>query len=74
MSEEKKAPAKKRAPQTARPQFLLMQVLDEDGNPMKIDKDQINIIACTRNSSEALDLLDGGDLTNVVYKKVMSNS
>lgn len=69
MADEAKT-TKKRAPQKARPQFLLMQVLDEAGNPMKLDKSQINIVACTRNSAEALDKLDGGEFENVVYKKV----
>lgn len=56
----------------ARPLYILMQVRDDDGNVMKIDKDQVTIVACSRNAGDVLDQLDGDD-NGVFYKKFLAS-
>lgn len=64
-------PKKTRATQGPRPVFVVLQVLDEQGSPMKFDKDRIKVLSASRNAGEALDLMDGGRHEHATYKKVM---
>tara|TARA_B100000131_G_scaffold321531_1_gene372502 strand:+ start:185 stop:388 length:204 start_codon:yes stop_codon:yes gene_type:complete len=52
-----------------RPVFFIFQIKDEDGEAMEFDRDRIEILAATRDTQTALDLLDKGDKT-VTYKRI----
>lgn len=63
------APKKARAKQKIRPVFVVLQILDSDGNPVNIPKEQINLIAVTRDASIALDVMEGKEFPFATYKK-----
>jgi hypothetical protein len=60
---------KKRAPQAGRSNrvFLVMQVVDDQGQPTEFGKRNVNIIGVMRNSDKVLELLDGGEYPNAFY-------
>lgn len=60
---------KKRAPQGPKPVFVIMQLLGDDGNPIQIDKERVNVIVGTRNAGAALEAMEGYE--NAFYKAVM---
>ena len=61
------APAKKRTP---RPFYVAMQILDGNGEAVKFDKNQINIVAASQNAGVILDAMESGVNQFVLYKKV----
>jgi len=52
-----------------RPVYVILHVNDESGNPMSLDRSQIEIHAVTRDAGVALAAMDSGD-AGVTYKKV----
>lgn len=63
------APKKARAKQKIRPIFVILQILDENGNAVNIPKEQINLIAVTRDTGIALDVMEGTEFPFATYKK-----
>ncbi len=74
MAEVKVQPKEKkaRAPQKARPLFVVLSVLGTDERPMEISKDRIQVLAVTRRADELLEALESGKYPNAVYKKVQT--
>tara|TARA_Y100000310_G_scaffold122525_2_gene121218 strand:- start:9676 stop:9882 length:207 start_codon:yes stop_codon:yes gene_type:complete len=52
-----------------RPVYIVMRVLDSDGNPIELDRSQIEIKAVTRDAGDALGAMDSGE-PGLTYKKV----
>ena len=64
MAEEKKT----RAKQVRKPAIFIIEVLNENGEPIPgITKNRINVVAATTNSDAALDLMEGSEHPHAVY-------
>ena len=65
------APAKRakrpRSPSVAKPAFFVIQVNDEDGNPMQFDKKRIRIVSVERNAEQVMELTEGGEHPHAFY-------
>ena len=56
---------------TAKPVFAVMTVHDEDGNAMRVHKEQVTVHSVHKNAEELLELMDTGSLpTNSFYKLI----
>lgn len=64
------APKKKRAPSKPKQAFMVLQVVDADGNAMKFDKSQIKILTVTTDTVAMLDLLEGNAHEGAFYLRV----
>jgi hypothetical protein len=64
---DEKATKKKR---TRKPTYVVMQVVDEQGNPMNVTKEQINILGGFTDAEKVLDAIESGEYPGAVYKKV----
>jgi hypothetical protein len=51
-----------------RPVMFIFQYLDTDGVPAEINKEQINVLAVTRDAGKALEVMEGAELAT--YKRV----
>ena len=65
-TEQKKA---RKAPKK-RPVFVVMQQLGDDGQPVKVSKENFKLITVTRDAGSALDIMDSGNHAHAFYKKV----
>ncbi len=63
-------PKKTRAPSKPRQAFLVCQIVDNDGNPMKFDKSQVKILTVTTDTLGMLDMLEGDKHPNAFYLRV----
>lgn len=64
---ENQAPAKKR---TQKPIYAVLQILDKNGDPVALPKEQIKVIGGFRNADGVLDMIEGGKFPHAVYKRV----
>lgn len=71
--EQTKAPKAKRQ-MKPRPMFVVFQVLDETGAPVKFDKERVQIVTVSRNAAELLDAIEGGAYQHALYKKVLTGA
>lgn len=66
------APVRRRRSQgkrIARPvtAYFVLQLLDEQGNPMEFKKSRIKVLACERTSDKVLDIIDSGEHEFALY-------
>ena len=67
-------PAKKRrtrSPSVAKPAFIIMQLLGEDGQPMAFDKRKVKVIAVERSAEKVLEAVESGEHANAFYLRVV---
>lgn len=65
---------KKRRPRSApkaRPAFFVIQVLDEQGQPMPFDKKRIKVVLVERDAEVVMDVVDKGDNAHAFYIRGM---
>lgn len=62
------ATKKQRAPMKKRAVMVVMQMLDENGTPILVKKDNFRLLAVTRDGATALDAMEGHD--HAFYRKV----
>ena len=62
------APKKERAKPKKRSVMVVMQMLDNEGRPVAVSKDNFRLLAVTRDGATALDAMEGHD--NAFYRKV----
>tara|TARA_Y100001951_G_C11182425_1_gene206746 strand:- start:367 stop:579 length:213 start_codon:yes stop_codon:yes gene_type:complete len=67
MADEEKAKTKRRS---NLPIYAVMQIMDENGSPMPIPKDDVNIIGGYKNAENVLDIMESGEYPNAIYKKI----
>lgn len=67
------APAKKRnrksGPRNVKPTFLLIGVVDKDGNPVEITEDSVTVRG-TKDPTELLKLITSGGLNGQIVKQL----
>lgn len=67
-------PAKKkrtRSSPLARPAYIVVQVMDDAGQPVAFEKKRLKIIAVERTAEKVLEMTEGGDLPNAFYLRVI---
>lgn len=67
----RRKPQGPRKPSQARPVFIVMQVLNEEGQPMSMDKRRVKLLGIERDSNTVLELIDGGTQENAFYIRAM---
>jgi|TARA_R110000823_G_C15652271_1_gene471102 hypothetical protein len=59
---------------TAKPVFAVMTVNDEDGNPMRVHKEQVIVHSVHKNAEELLELMDDNKLPPNSFHKLIKLS
>ena len=67
MADEKATAGRARKAPVRKPAIFVIEVLDDSGNPVKLRKDQVNVIAATTNADAALDLMEAGEHPFAVF-------
>jgi hypothetical protein len=70
MSETIEVPAKrkrKRSASVAKPAFFIIQILDEDGDPIPFDKSRVRLVKVERNAESVMELMDNTTYPNAFY-------
>ena len=49
-----------RSPSVAKPAYIVVQMLGEDGNPTAFDKKKLRIVAVERTAEKVLEMTEGG--------------
>lgn len=60
-------PKRTRSPSAPKSAYFIVQILDEQGNPMLFDKNRIRILGVERNADKVLEIVDGGTHPHAVY-------
>lgn len=60
-----------RSPSVAKPAFVVVQLLGEDGEPMAFDKKRIRIITVERSAEKVMEMMEDGEHTNALYLRVI---
>lgn len=66
--------AKKRRPRAApkaRPAFFVIQLLDEQGQPMPFDKRRVKVLLVERDAEAVMDMTDKGEHPHAFYIRGM---
>lgn len=59
---------RKRSASVAKPAFFIIQVLDDNGEPMKFDKSRIKLVSVERDPEKTMYLVEeGGDHPHAFY-------
>tara|TARA_R100000458_G_C8240885_1_gene219992 strand:+ start:813 stop:1025 length:213 start_codon:yes stop_codon:yes gene_type:complete len=61
---------KSKATRTPRPVYAVMQIMDGEGKPVAIRKEQVNIISAHKDAEVVLDIMDSGQYPSAIYKKI----
>lgn len=66
-------PKRKRArsPSVAKPAFIIMQLMGEDGQPMAFDKRKVRVVAVERSAEKVLEAVESGEHSNAFYLRVI---
>ena len=67
MAEDK---ANAKATRTQKPIYAVMQVMDKEGNPMAISKDNVRVVGGFKDADGVLDIMESGAHPNAFYKKI----
>lgn len=68
---QKRKRAARRSPNVARPAFVILQVLGDNGEPMAFPKNRIRIVATERSAEKVMETMDGGEHANAFYLRVI---
>jgi len=60
-----------RSPSVAKPAFIVLQVLDEQGMPAPFDKKRVKVLAVERDAGKVLEAIDAGEYTDAFYLRVV---
>lgn len=55
----------------ARPAYVIVQVLDHDGNPAPFDKKQLRIVSVERSAEAVMTAMEEGTHPNALYLRVI---
>lgn len=66
-------PKKKRsrAPSVAKPAYILMQMVDEDGSPVQFDKKLLRVVSVERSAEKVLETTEDGSVPHAFYLRVV---
>jgi hypothetical protein len=58
---------RKRAPSVAKPAFFIIQIVDEQGQPMAFDKKRVRIVSVERSAETVMELVESGKHQHAFY-------
>lgn len=58
---------RKRSPSVAKPAFFIIQIMDEQGQPMAFDKKRVKLLKVERSADSVLDLVESGTHPHAFY-------
>jgi hypothetical protein len=58
---------RRRSPSVAKPAFFIVQVLDDNGEPMPFDKKRMRIISVERSAEQVMELVENGNHPHAFY-------
>ena len=58
---------RKRSPSVAKPAFFIIQIMDENGNPMPFDKKRVKLLKVERSADAVLEMVEGGEHQHAFY-------
>jgi hypothetical protein len=58
---------RKRSPSVARPAFFIIQIVDEEGEPMPFDKKRVKIVSVERSAEQVMELVESGNHPHAFY-------
>jgi hypothetical protein len=61
----------KRSPSVAKPAFVILQMLDDSGQPTVVDKRKVRIVAVERNAEKVMEAMESGEHANAFYLRIM---
>lgn len=67
-------PAKKkrtRSPSVAKPAFVILQLLGDDGQPMHFEKRRVKVVAVERSAEKVMEAMEEGTHQNAFYLRVI---
>jgi len=64
-------PKRTRSPSVAKPAYIVVQVMDEQGQPQSFDKKRVKIIAVERQADKVLEAIEAGSYPNAFYLRVI---
>lgn len=67
-------PAKKkrtRSPSVAKPAFIIVQLMGDDGQPMHFDKRRVKVVAVERSAEKVMEAMEDGTHSNAFYLRVI---
>jgi len=70
-TQQAKRTRRPRSPSSAKPAFIIMQLLGEDSQPMSFDKRRVKVIAVERNAEKVLEAVESGEHQNAFYLRVV---
>ena len=59
------------SPSAPRPAYIVVQVMDEHGQPQQFDKRRMKVIGVHREADKVLELVEAGDHPNAFYLRVI---
>lgn len=68
MPEKKK---RSRSPSVAKPAFIVVQMLDDEGNPTAFDKRKLRVVAVERSAEKVMEMMEDGQHPNGFYIRVI---
>lgn len=60
-----------RSPSVAKPAFIVVQILGDDGQPVDFDKKKMRILAVERDPNKMLEMIDENQHPNAFYLRVI---
>jgi hypothetical protein len=60
-------PKRKRSPSVAKSAFFVIQIVDENGQPMTFDKKRVKIVSVERSAEQVMDLVESGNHPHAFY-------
>lgn len=60
-----------RSPSVAKPAFIIVQLLDEQNQPMHFDKRRVRVVAVERSAEKVMEAMEDGTHQNAFYLRVI---
>lgn len=60
-----------RSPSVAKPAFIVVQVLGEDGQPIEFDKRRLRVVMVERSAEKVMEMMEDGQHAHSLYLRVI---
>lgn len=60
-----------RSPSEPKPAFVVVQLLDDEGNPTELDKKRLRVVAVERSAEKVMEMMEDGKHPHSLYLRVM---
>lgn len=70
-AQRRRASTGSRSPAKATAAFFILQILDEQGDPMPFSKKRVKVLAVERSAEKVLEIVEGGEHEHAFYLRGM---